>query len=110
MVVIETSHIGQLTNNIAENLKTSTNSPIPTPLKHTGNSLTNSSTIIDISALSLDEGIKSATDDFQRQLITSALENNEGNWSAAARQLKTDRANLNRMAKRLGITIIKTIN
>jgi anaerobic nitric oxide reductase transcription regulator len=110
LVVIETSHIGQLTNNIAENLKTSTNSPIPTPLKHTGNSLTNSSTIIDISALSLDEGIKSATDDFQRQLITSALENNEGNWSAAARQLKTDRANLNRMAKRLGITIIKTIN
>jgi anaerobic nitric oxide reductase transcription regulator len=56
-----------------------------------------------------DIGIKSATEDFQRQIITEALNHHNGNWSAAARQLKTDRANLNRMAKRLGISIIKTI-
>jgi len=56
-----------------------------------------------------DMGIKSATEDFQRQMITEVLSQHNGNWSAAARQLKTDRANLNRMAKRLGISIIKSI-
>lgn len=54
-------------------------------------------------------GIKSATEDFQRHLISNALNQHKGNWSAAARQLKTDRANLNRIAKRLGISIVKTI-
>lgn len=54
-------------------------------------------------------GIKSATEEFQRQVISTALHQHNGNWSAAARHLKTDRANLNRMAKRLGISIIKSI-
>jgi anaerobic nitric oxide reductase transcription regulator len=55
-------------------------------------------------------GIKLATENFQRQLISHALTQHDGNWSAAARELKTDRANLSRMAKRLGIRIIKTLH
>lgn len=40
---------------------------------------------------------------FQRQLITKALANNGNVWAKAARELQLDRANLNRLAKRLGI-------
>jgi len=54
--------------------------------------------------------LKEATDSFQRDLITSTLINNAGNWSATARQLNTDRANLVRLAKRLGIVINKHIS
>jgi anaerobic nitric oxide reductase transcription regulator len=64
----------------------------------------------DLSFSVLELGIKSATEDFQRQIIIKALNQQQGNWSAAARHLKTDRANLSRMAKRLGINIIKTIH
>ncbi len=51
--------------------------------------------------------LKQASDDFQRQLIKQALEANELNWSAAARALQVDRANLVRLAKRLNIGIKK---
>ena len=99
VVTIELSHIGQLTNTLDAH---------------------NENTVLDIEEQvktqesssnypSSDLGIKSATEDFQRQIITSALNRHNSNWSAAARELKTDRANLNRMAKRLGINIIKTI-
>ena len=99
VVTIELSHIGQLTNtldihnvnfvrDIEEQVRTEESS-----LNYPSPGL----------------GIKSATEDFQRQIITSALNRHDNNWSAAARELKTDRANLNRMAKRLGISIIKTI-
>ena len=40
---------------------------------------------------------------FQIKLITSALENNAGNWAAAARDLDTNRSNLHNLATRLGI-------
>jgi len=53
--------------------------------------------------------LKEATANFQRDLITNALITNSGNWSATARQLNTDRANLVRLAKRLGIAINKQI-
>ncbi|HFQ5063918.1 TPA: nitric oxide reductase transcriptional regulator NorR [Vibrio vulnificus] len=50
-----------------------------------------------------DIGLKQATDAFQKQLILRALESNQGNWAAAARQLELDSGNLHRLAKRLGI-------
>ena len=42
--------------------------------------------------------------DFQRQIITKAMDENEQVWAKAARQLKLDRGNLYRQAKRLGLT------
>ncbi|PKH88086.1 nitric oxide reductase transcriptional regulator NorR [Colwellia sp. Bg11-28] len=42
--------------------------------------------------------------DFQRQLITQAMEDNDHVWAKAARQLQLDRGNLYRQAKRLGLT------
>lgn len=48
-------------------------------------------------------GLKQATDAFQKQLILRALESNQGNWAATARQLELDSGNLHRLAKRLGI-------
>ena len=54
--------------------------------------------------------LKEATDLFQRQLIVKTLTEQDCNWSAAARQLKVDRSNLVRLAKRLNITMEKRIN
>jgi anaerobic nitric oxide reductase transcription regulator len=102
IVTLELSHIGQL-------ISTSDSS------SDKGNTLDEASTELldavnpDLSTSAFEVGIKTATEDFQRQIITTALNQHQGNWSAAARQLKTDRANLSRMAKRLGINIIKTI-
>lgn len=53
--------------------------------------------------------IKIQTDDFQRNLIKRTLTQCKGNWAATARQLNTDRSNLVRMAKRLGIAVQKQI-
>lgn len=54
-------------------------------------------------------GFKEKTENYQRSLIQHALMLHENNWSAAARVLKTDRSNLIRLAKRLGITVTKTV-
>lgn len=54
------------------------------------------------------QGLREATDHFQRELVTAALTAADFNWAQAARQLKTDRANLVRLAKRLGIQVTKT--
>ena len=54
--------------------------------------------------------LRSATEAFQKQLIMRFLQQEQGNWAATARQLGTDRANLNRMAKRLGIEVVKSIS
>ena len=51
----------------------------------------------------IETGLREAVDAFQKSLIQQILQENGRNWSAAARQLKTDRANLNRLAIRLGI-------
>ncbi|ELA8259455.1 nitric oxide reductase transcriptional regulator NorR [Vibrio alginolyticus] len=48
-------------------------------------------------------GLKPATDAFQKAMIVRALEENQGNWAATARQLEIDNGNLHRLAKRLGI-------
>lgn len=54
-------------------------------------------------------GLKAATEEYQRELIQQALAEAEGNWSGAARALHMDRANLSRLAKRLGVGIEKRV-
>lgn len=49
------------------------------------------------------EDLRTAVDAFQRQLIEQCLARHQGRWAEAARELKVDRANLSRLAKRLGI-------
>lgn len=56
-----------------------------------------------VAALQPGEGLKEAVDAYQRALIVDALQKHQGKWSEAARALGVDRANLNRLAKRLGI-------
>ena len=46
--------------------------------------------------------LREATEQFQRRLIDQALAKANGNWSVAARALGLDRANLRRLAGRLG--------
>ena len=48
-------------------------------------------------------GLKEAVDACQRALIVQALEQHQGKWTDAAKALGVDRANLNRLARRLGI-------
>lgn len=48
-------------------------------------------------------GLREALDDYQRQVIEACLARHEDNWAAAARELGLDRANLSRVAKRLGL-------
>ncbi|RAU45501.1 MULTISPECIES: nitric oxide reductase transcriptional regulator NorR [unclassified Pseudomonas] len=49
------------------------------------------------------EGLKQTVDDFQKRLIIEALSRHQGKWADVARELKLDRANLSRLARRLGI-------
>ena len=51
----------------------------------------------------LDRPLNDALDDFERTLITRALSMAKGNVADAARRLKTDRPNLYRRMRRLGI-------
>lgn len=51
----------------------------------------------------LTKNLREAMDDFQRKVITQVLEQNHHNWSAYARELSLDIANLHRLAKRLGL-------
>ncbi|ENU1226673.1 MULTISPECIES: nitric oxide reductase transcriptional regulator NorR [Providencia] len=53
--------------------------------------------------ISLTQNLREATDNFQRTLITQVLEKKHHNWSACARELSLDIANLHRLAKRLGL-------
>jgi len=66
-------------------------------------------TLSNIEPAMADINLKEATDHFQRQLIISVLKQEQSNWAATARKLKTDRANLNRLAKRLNIKVIKKV-
>ncbi|KJK08028.1 MULTISPECIES: nitric oxide reductase transcriptional regulator NorR [Pseudomonas] len=47
--------------------------------------------------------LRQALDDYQRQLIQACLERHQHNWASSARELGLDRANLGRLAKRLGL-------
>lgn len=58
---------------------------------------------------SIQLNLREQVDGFQRRLITQLLHEEQGNLSAAAKRLQIDRANLNRLAKRLGIHIKKHI-
>ena len=49
-------------------------------------------------------GLGDILDDFEKRVISDALANADGNVSEAARRLETDRANLYRRMKRLGIS------
>ena len=53
--------------------------------------------------------LREEVDNFQRELIRLILIEEKGNWSLAAKRLRTDRANLNRLANRLKIKIIKAV-
>ena len=53
--------------------------------------------------------LKQATESFQKQHIHKALLAADFNWSQAARALNMDRANLVRLAKRLGIEVTKQL-
>ena len=46
---------------------------------------------------------RSAVTEFERNLVQDSLDRNNRNWAAVARELGLDRANLNRLAKRLGL-------
>lgn len=49
------------------------------------------------------QGLRQTVDALQRRLIEHAVHQHAGNWAAAARELQMDRANLARLARRLGI-------
>ena len=53
--------------------------------------------------------LRQEVDEFQKKLITNILKEESGNWSLASKRLGMDRANLNRLAKRLGIQVTKFI-
>jgi anaerobic nitric oxide reductase transcription regulator len=46
---------------------------------------------------------RSAVTEFERTTVLDALSRHNQNWAAVARELGLDRANLNRLAKRLGL-------
>jgi anaerobic nitric oxide reductase transcription regulator len=46
---------------------------------------------------------RSAVTEFERSIVLDALARHQQNWAAVARELGLDRANLNRLAKRLGL-------
>ena len=46
---------------------------------------------------------REAVNEYQRRLIRAAVRRSDGNWSAAARELGLERANLHHLAKRLGL-------
>jgi len=48
-------------------------------------------------------GLRDAVSAYERKLVSACLVRNGGNVASAARELGVDRANLNRMAKRLGL-------
>nr|NOY04214.1 nitric oxide reductase transcriptional regulator NorR [Gammaproteobacteria bacterium] len=48
-------------------------------------------------------GLREAVDSYQRQVIEACLQRHQDNWAAAARELGLDRANLSRLARRLGL-------
>jgi anaerobic nitric oxide reductase transcription regulator len=57
----------------------------------------------DAAAPSAERDFRSAVTAFERTMVVDALARHNQNWAAVARELGLDRANLNRLAKRLGL-------
>ncbi len=55
----------------------------------------------------LSRDFRSSVDGYKKAILEEALRQSEGNVSAAARSLNLDRANLTRLAGRLGVSIIR---
>ena len=47
--------------------------------------------------------LREAVDTYKRRLVREAVEKNNGNWAAAARDLGVARGNLHHLARRLGL-------
>ncbi|MBL0587134.1 nitric oxide reductase transcriptional regulator NorR [Aeromonas caviae] len=84
-------------------------SPSPTLKPHhfnlgpTGSSLPADTVSQPASPAIAGQGLRAATDLFQRQLIEQTLTAHDGNWAASARALDLDGGNLHRLARRLGL-------
>ncbi|RGE45732.1 nitric oxide reductase transcriptional regulator NorR [Comamonas testosteroni] len=48
-------------------------------------------------------GLRDAVTAYEHQLVSASLQRHHGSWAAAARELQLDRANLQRLARRLNI-------
>jgi anaerobic nitric oxide reductase transcription regulator len=60
------------------------------------------------SSLPAGKSFREAVEDFQRKLITMFVAENNGNWSAAARDLRMHRSNLHNLGARLGLKKIRS--
>lgn len=58
---------------------------------------------LDAKAAPVGKDFRGTVTAFERNLLQDALTRNEGNWASTARDLQLDRANLNRLGKRLGL-------
>ena len=47
--------------------------------------------------------MRAAVENYERDLIIQSLARNDASWAATARELQVDRANLQRLARRLGV-------
>lgn len=54
--------------------------------------------------------LREEVDNFQRNIIRQILTEEQGNWTRAAKRLNLDRANLARLANRLGISVTRAIS
>ncbi|MBV8603850.1 MAG: nitric oxide reductase transcriptional regulator NorR [Pelomonas sp.] len=52
-----------------------------------------------------DTGLRAQVEAYEKQLIAQCLARHGGAWAAAARELRMDRANLARLARRLGVGV-----
>lgn len=55
------------------------------------------------------QNIRDSVDNFQRELIHELLAHYQGNWTKTAQHLNIDRGNLSRLAKRLGLSVEKSV-
>ncbi|MDP2561645.1 nitric oxide reductase transcriptional regulator NorR [Psychrobium sp. 1_MG-2023] len=95
VVTIELSHCEQL-HAVVPLTATSTQSVVTSELA------------TDLTAQSID--LREEVNAFQRKIVKKILAQEQGNWSAAAKRLNVDRANLTRLAKRLGIQVQKVVS
>lgn len=54
-------------------------------------------------------GLKEQLERYQKQILLTVLQEENGNVSASAKRLQLDRANLNRLLKRLGISVNRVV-